>query len=380
MNIQIITGHFYPQVHPRAFRATELALEFARLGHKVSVTNLSRVVGFDYSAYAQENGIEIINTDLYILKDANGINKIPESKFGIIKRWCIEYFFAGSVLFNSRRIAKQVTIKEDTDYVLAISTPFICIYGVSLILRKLKMPPFAVADSGDPFYYSKQVKHAPWFAGIEKRVYKSYRYLSIPTENAICSYSPLIEREKIKIIPQGFRMDNIKLFDGKRSEEKVCFAYAGVFYWDIRNPKFLFDYLEKRNDDFSFYIYMRYNDPILQSFLDNYPKTSKKLVIKYSLPRAELLYELSKMDFLVNIENISNTQMPSKLIDYGITRRPIYSSNSRKFNPSTLDAFFKRNYSERMMIDIHKYDIKNILNQYLELYKNAQNIYNNTGI
>lgn len=380
MKIQIITGHFYPQVHPRAFRSTELALEFVKRGHEVVVTNLCRVEGFDYDAYAKEKGITIINTNLYVLKDVNGIVRIPNTAIKRFYRWCLEYFLAGTVLFNSRRVAKQVKIEDDTDYILAISTPFICIYGVSLILRKMEKHPFAVADSGDPFYYSKQVKHAPWFAGIEKRVYKSYRYLTIPTENAIPSYSPLIEEEKIRIIPQGFRMDDVKLYKGERKEKNVCFAYAGVFYWDIRNPKFLFNYLEKRNDDFSFYIYMRYNDPVLKSFLENYPKTSKKLIIKYSLPRTELLYELSKMDFLVNIENISNTQMPSKLIDYGIAGRPVYSSNSGKFKTSTLDAFFKRDYSERMVIDISKYDIKNIVNQYLELYKNEHNIYYNTGV
>lgn len=368
MNIQIITGHFYPQVHPRAFRSTELALELARRGHKVSVTNLSRVEGFNYETYAKENGIEIINTNLYVLKDVNGINKIPNSKFGVFKRWCIEYFLAGTVLFNSRRVAKQVKIKENTDYLLAISTPFICIYGVSLKLRKMKNPPFAVADSGDPFYYSKQVKHAPWFAGIERRVYKDYKYLTIPTDNAIQSYSPLIPANKIKIIPQGFRVDDVKLFQGEHSEHETSFAYAGVFYWDIRNPQFLFEYLENKDEDFSFHIFMRYQDTVLNAMLDKFPKTKSKTTIRYSLPRPELLYELSKMDFLINIENVSNTQMPSKLIDYGITKRPVYSSNSNKFAPELLDEFFARNYSHSMNIDIEQFDIKNVATRFLELY------------
>ena len=42
----------------------------------------------------------------------------------------------------------------------------------------------------------------------------------------------------------------------------------------------------------------------------------EKLVIHNNIPRLELITEFSKMDFLVNINNATSNQIPSKLIDY----------------------------------------------------------------
>ena len=43
MNIVIIAPYYYPIPVPRAFRATELAQEFVRRGHNVTVYNLCRI-------------------------------------------------------------------------------------------------------------------------------------------------------------------------------------------------------------------------------------------------------------------------------------------------------------------------------------------------
>lgn len=39
LRIVIVTAYYYPLNVPRAFRATELAHEFARRGHQVTVIN-----------------------------------------------------------------------------------------------------------------------------------------------------------------------------------------------------------------------------------------------------------------------------------------------------------------------------------------------------
>ena len=41
---------------------------------------------------------------------------------------------------------------------------------------------------------------------------------------------------------------------------------------------------------------------------------------------------MSKMDFLINLENLNKEQSPSKLIDYAISKRPIFSFNQNNFN------------------------------------------------
>ena len=65
MNIKIVVGSYFPKIHPRAFRATELAKEFTRLGHQVTVICMSSVEGFDYDAYKRESGIDVIHYHIF---------------------------------------------------------------------------------------------------------------------------------------------------------------------------------------------------------------------------------------------------------------------------------------------------------------------------
>lgn len=369
MNIHILTGHFYPQLHPRAFRASELAIELAKRGHKVVVTNLTTVEGADYDEYSKETGVQVINLGLYTISHKKA-KVISNSKWNHFKETCIEYFLSGDLYRKSRTIAKRIEIADDTDAVIALSTPFMDILAISKYVENHGKNFVAIADSGDPFYYSKQYKKAPWFYYVEKRAYCSYNYLTIPTENAIPLYAPLIDNSKIKIIPQGFRMDNLKLYGGG-FEGPVRMAYAGVFYWDIRNPEFLFSYLNKVQKEYELYLYMRNKDALVEELLNKYPNVKQRVFIS-SLPHDELIYELSRMHFLINIENISNTQMPSKLIDYGMSGRPILSCNNSNFSSEKMDRFMDGDYSGSYLVDVERYDIKNIASQFEELIMKAK--------
>jgi len=370
MKIHIVTGHFYPQLHPRAFRAKELALEFARRGFDVIVTNCWTINDFDYVNYAKDNNIRVRNLDIFVSSlQGNSITK-TRGLFSQLFSFLKEYFLAGSFFYRGPLIAKKLTIDNDTDLVIALSTPFTCVYAVSRYLKKHGVKCVAIADSGDPFYNSKQSPKAIWFKFIEASVYKQYNFLTIPTGNAIKLYAPMIKREKIQVIPQGFNMDNIKLYKGEINNP-VKLAYAGVFYRDIRNPEFLFKYLASIEQKFEFHLFMRERDSIIDEMISKYPSLDGKIYVK-SLPHDELIYELSRMHFLVNIENLSNTQMPSKLIDYGMAGRPILSCNEKTFSKEILDNFMAGNYDGQYKIDVKQYDIRHIASEFLQLYENAK--------
>lgn len=370
MKIHILTAHFYPQLHPRAFRASELAIELAKRGHQVIVTNLTTVEGADYAEYTKSTGVEVRNLGLYKIK-RNELDRVSNSWLHHTVRFIIDYFFAGNLFRQSNRIASRIVIDEGTDAVVALSTPFMDILAISKDVSRHGKRFVTIADSGDPFYYSKQSRKAPWFRMLEKTAYQAYDYLTIPTENAIPLYSPLIDKEKIKIVPQGFRMENLNLYHGEFGSP-VRMAYAGVFYWDIRNPEFLFAYLERSQIEYEFFLFIRNRDTLVDELLSKYPSVKSRVVIK-TLPHDELLFELSRMHFLINIENVSNTQMPSKLIDYGMTGRPIFSCNSANFSAEKFNQFLKGNYCGAYEIDIQKYNIVNVTNQFECLIKEAKN-------
>ena len=367
MNIKIIVGCFYPEIHPRAFRAAELAKEFVRNGHNVTVINLHPFNDYNYKDYEKEFGVTIKN--LNIFKGASGKEASKHmSFFRKVRRFLINYFLCGYMFQYGRQIVSGLRAVMDTktDMLIALSTPFPCIYGCAKYLSKINRTYITVADSGDPFYYSKQGKRAIWFKYIEKFVYRQYDYLTIPTANAIPLYSPLLPENKIKIIPQGFNMRNLNLFKGELNRP-VKFAYAGVFYWDIRNPEFLLQYLNSLKEEYEFYIYMRYEDATLNEILSKYPHVKSKIKMQLGIPHDDLIYELSRMHFLINIENISNTQMPSKLIDYGMAGRPIFSCNEKNFLSTDFNSFMNGDYSNRYIVNVDEYNIERIAKQFLDL-------------
>lgn len=376
MKIAILTAVFHPELHPRAFRAYELAKEYAIQGHDVEVFLLTRIKGFDYEQLSQELHIKITLLPLYTRE--LGAENVFQQTHPLLRwihwgyRWLLEYLLAGNLFAYSTRIANHLQQEmQQKDMVIALSTPFMNLLGLAKYVHQLpnktKKKTVYIADSGDPFYYSQQTKRALYFKWVEKWVYRHFDYLSIPTSDAIPAYVPLIPREKIQIIPQAFNMRDVHLSPAPTGDVPTL-AYAGVFYQDIRNPEFLLQHLCTLTEDFRFHVYLRHRDPHITSVLDKYQKQlGNKLIIHYSVKRTELLYQLSQCHFLINISNTTSTQLPSKLIDYGITKRPVYSFDKQSFNPQLFAAFMHGDYTHAMPIDIRPYDIEVVTKQFIEL-------------
>lgn len=376
MKIAILTAVFHPELHPRAFRAYELAKEYAIQGHEVEVFLLTRIKGFDYEQLSQELHIKITILPLYTRE--LGAENVFQQTHPLLRwihwgyRWLLEYLLAGNLFAYSTRIANHLQQEmQEKDMVIALSTPFMNLLGLAKYVHQLpkniEKKTVYIADSGDPFYYSQQTKRALYFKWVEKWVYRHFDYLSIPTSDAIPAYAPLIPKEKIQIIPQAFNMRDVHLSPAPTGDIPTL-AYAGVFYQDIRNPEFLLQHLCTLTEDFRFHIYLRHRDPNITSVLDKYQKQlGEKLIIHYSMKRTELLYRLSECHFLINISNTTSTQLPSKLIDYGITKRPVYSFDKQSFNPQVFAAFMHGDYTYAMPIDIRPYDIEVVTKQFIEL-------------
>ena len=377
MRIAILTAVFHPELHPRAFRAYELAKEFAKQGHDVEVFLLTRIKGYDYEQLSDELHIKITIIPLYSRE--LGAQNVFQQTHPILRcihrlyRWFVEYFMEGHLFAYSTKIANYLNHNMgEKDMVIALSTPFMDLLGLAKYIhqqyeKRQDKQTVYIADSGDPFYYSQQTKRALYFKWIEKWVYRHFDYLAIPTSDAVSAYSPLIAENKIQIIPQAFNMRDVNLA-AKPISERPTFAYAGVFYKDIRNPEFLFQYLCSLEEDFCFRLFLRHRDPHITSIIDKYQQVlGEKLEIHYNVERNQLLYYLSECHFLINISNTTSTQLPSKLIDYGITKRPVYSFDKQSFAPEVFNAFMHGDYKDAMIIDTHPYNIEVVTNQFLDL-------------
>ena len=364
--ILIVSGAFYPQNNPRSFRTTELSKEFARQGHEVTVYTTKN--NSEHSKF--ENEFDITIKDLGKRKftdiNLNKGNKIFKLVKKVWRRILVQLFDYPNIelMFQVKRVLKK---ESNYDLLISIAVPFPIHWGVAWARTKKNfIGKIWVADCGDPFYFSSHdsFKKLFYFKYVEKWFSRKADYISIPFEGLKKYFFKEFDH-KYKIIPQGFNFEEVKLSKESLNNEVVTFAYAGGFMKNSRDPKRLLDYLTTLDLPFKFIIYNNQRE-----FTDPYKiKLGDKLVINEYVQRTDLLFELSKMDFLVNLEYDPTNQAPSKLIDYSLTKRPILMIKNKEFNKNIILEFLEKNYSNQFKYpDIEIYNIKNVSQQFLNLY------------
>ena len=361
--ILLVSNGFYPEISPRSFRATELAAEFARQGHEVTVYTKYRK--FDYAEFILENKFK-----LHMWSKAR-FPAVPEYKgktarlvARVLKRILLVLFEYPAIeeMFKVKKVLKH---ENGYDLLISFAVPFPVHWGVAW--ARTKDHPIAkvwVADCGDPYMGCKtdSFKKLFYFKLIEKWWNRKADYISIPVENARSAYYSEYD-SKIKVIPQGFKFTPIA-GSGKQVKNAVpTFAYTGMFIPGIRDPGELLDHLATLKRPFKFIIYT--NDKnVLKPYLD---PLKGKLIIHNYIPRDDLIIKLTQMDFLVNFDNNTGVQTPSKLIDYGIAGRPVLNITTR-LEKVILNEFLDKNYSHAYKIgDLTQYDINNVAMQFISL-------------
>ena len=180
------------------------------------------------------------------------------------------------------------------------------------------------------------------------------------------AYSEKVQN-KLRVIPQGFDFSNVRIDNGFNGNAIPRFAYAGAIYPGYRDPSRFLQYLcEKVDKPFEFVVYTKGH-----SFFEEYKSIlGNKLTVKDYVPREQLLWELSQMDFLVNIKNNNSVQSPSKLIDYYLTTRPIIDITTDYNESDIVDEFLNGEYAhQHIKADISQYDIRNVGQQFINLVK-----------
>ena len=366
MKVLVITQHIFPIQTPRSIRSTELVKELARRGHDVTVY---AVLGkYDYTDFEKEYGIKVKNIPIRwelspTCSDGptkrNFIDKISGRLFRRFEFPLFEFY---------HRIPEIVATEPQYDALISIAVPHHIHWGCANAKKKYpeKFPKSWVADCGDPFMKNGKTKeHLPRFEKYERLFCENCDYITVPIKTAIEAYYPEY-RDKIRVIPQGFDFDLDAVGKNKVANEVPTFAFAGMFYPDIRNPKLFLDYLCSINRDFRFYVYTRF-DNLLVDYKD---RLNGKLIIKSPVPRKELIDIMSGMDFLVNISNLNSpNQLPSKLIDYAIAGRPILDVDPQSPDKKQIDAFMNGDYSSALKIEnLEDYHIRNVVNKFEELF------------
>lgn len=364
MKITIVCGYYYPQSTPRSFRAAELAEELARRGHDVSVFTLTG--DNDYSEYTKHSKVRIVNLGVskWGMPDTYG-NSRRNFFVKVINKLFSKALFLPYIELITLIERKIKEICENTDMLISIAHPYSTHWGVALAKHRVEHFPLWISDCGDPFMGDPFEKYPFYFKYLEKKWGKETDYITIPIEEGKTAYYPEV-RDKIKVIPQGFKLDPISLSVVKN--DVPTFAYAGAFYPSQRDPREFLDYLMTIKTDFKFIVYS--GASVKKMLSSHIAQLNGKLVVADPVPRNELLKKLAAMDFLVNINNVGGVQQPSKLIDYAIASRPVLdiSTHLQESERKHIKEFLNGDYSNKKELpDLSRYNIVNVADAFLNL-------------
>lgn len=368
--IVIVSGSFFPENSPRAFRTTELAVELARQGHDISVYFPTK--GIDYSRFEFEHNLKIISLGELKWKGVKLRGNLLELKLRRTLRRGLQMFFEWPDIELMFKVYKAFKNIPKCDLIISIAVPHPIHWGVAKARSRLnKIAEKWVADCGDPYMGDAvdSFRKLFYFKYIEKWFCRKADFITIPVESAKSAYYPEFHN-KIKIIPQGFRIDKIVIPDFKKVNDCPYFAYAGGFIKGKRDPGPLLKFLSEYNQKFKFIVYTSQPE-ILMPFTK---LLGEKLEIRNPIPREELLKVLATMDFLINLDNNITTQVPSKLIDYAIAGRPILNLTSELDYTNLID-FMNGNYRNKMKLDcISNFDIKLVASDFLKLLNQEEKL------
>jgi glycosyltransferase involved in cell wall biosynthesis len=364
-NILIVSNAFYPQNSPRSFRTTELVKELSRQGHRVTVYTLK-----NKEVHPKiEEAYNITIRDLGKLKFKSVSVNHGNRYISLFKR-----AISRSLLMLAEYpdvelmylVAKALKNENGYDLLISVAAPFPIHWGVAKAISKnRRLASTWVADCGDPYMGDRvdSFRKLFYFKYIEQWFCRKADFIAVPTKGSIDAYYPEFH-PKIRVIPQGFNLEETKIFKGIVNNKVPTFAYAGGFIPGIRDPRELLEFLCSYEHPFKFLVYTS-NTAMVQPYVN---ASGNRIEIKPNIPREELLYELSTMDFLVNFNNGTTVQTPSKLIDYAIAGRPVLSIDTGKLNPLHIKQFLEGDYGNQHRIEnIESYNIKNVVEKFISL-------------
>lgn len=366
MKILIVSSSFYPMNSPRSFRTTELVKEFARQGHEVTL--LTSKNEEHHSEFERKHGVKIKNLGSASLKrfDTSQNGTIITLFKRVLNRG-LNLFFEFPDIQWMWKVKKALKHESGYHLMISVAAPHSVHWGVAF--SRSKRHPIAktwVADCGDPFMGTvlDTFRKLFYFKYLEKAFCRKADYITVPIGEAKMAYYPEF-RDKIRVIPQGFRFEEVQ--PGNRIHHKngtPRFAYAGSLIPGGRDPGEFLEYLSEVDKEFKFILYTK-SKHLVEPWKE---RLNGKLDVRDYIPRDQLLNELSGMDFLVNFENSTSRQRPSKLIDYYLAGRPVLSVPSENIDKNSVDEFLCGNFGKKMNFNyMDSCRIENVCHKFLKL-------------
>ena len=380
----VITHSYKPLLNPRAFRWSAILEEWAKDGTKIDLITswqpgLAReeIINDVHIFRVNDSLIEKLRSKL-IKSDRKTTSKKtinqPQNSLKLKKiaksflqtlhdqTWKNLYWPDYATLWKKTAIknAEYLLDREHYDTLITISDPFTShVVGYKL---KEKYPHLQwLVDIGDPFCFrhdtptNNHLLYKKKNYKTERNIFAKADYVSVTTDTTKEKYAQLFPESahKIKVIPP-LMAPSQKVQTNKINTpySKLKLVYIGTLYKAIRNPNYLmrlFDTIQKQTstNDIELHFYGGIND--CHAEFESYRHLKNKNLFLHGLvPREEVLQAMEDAAVLVNIGNDNIYQLPSKIVEYVITGKPIINIVKLANDSSTQ---FLANYPAKIIIN-----------------------------
>ena len=373
MKVLIVSYSYFPELTPRAFRWTAIAEQLAYLGHSVEVVCSSNP---DQAMQECINGVQIYRTGsnfrknikrwLFIDGSVNSTSarEIKDNTVsirgrigGLLKsgyKNTIQKIlwpdFAAFWYFSALNVACQLVKNKKFDIVVTVSLPYTG-HLVGLTLKR-RFGIRWLVDIGDPFSFMKKtpLNNASIFLGCNYRseslVLNKADAIVVTTEGTRLEYLscfPLLMQEKIVVIPPVFSTPPKEELTTPffKVSNKIRLVFAGTLYSSIRSPSallklFRFLLSTPLGPRLELHFFGIIND--CKSYFDSYGDLlGSKIFLHGLIGRDEVISAMKGANVLVNLGNLTEYQLPSKVVEYVMLKKPvlnitkIYSDSSLSF-------------------------------------------------
>lgn len=369
IKLLLVTNAFYPEISPRSYRATELAREFSRLGHEVVV--ITKFRNHDYNDFKRETPIVIKMWESGRLPEVRIAKRNPWAFLSRALKRALLVLFEYPAIEDMHHVRKMLKREVGYDMMISFAVPFPVHWGVAWAKKgNQHASRLWVADCGDPYMFARldTFKKPFYFKYLEWSFCKKCDFITVPFEEMRNQFYPQF-KTKIKVIPQGFNFDEIKTHEGEVKNDITTFLFAGSVIPGKRDLSLFLDYISSLEMDFLFLVYTNQAE-----WFNHYkPSLGDKLNIHCYIDRLTLISIMSKVDFLVNVDteldSLTNVEaVPSKLIDYALSGRPILNLNSANLDIDLVNEFLNGDFSRQRIINKGAYNIKVVSDAFLKLF------------
>ena len=258
--------------------------------------------------------------------------------------------FACLWYFSALRKAKYLLMTGKYDKLFTVSIPFIC-HMVGLNINKHNPGMLWVMDIGDPFYIldATPINNYKIYRKlnylIEKKIISCADIISVTTEDLAKIYRNVFPEssKKIYVIPPLISLPKNNIDIGCPIFPKkgmIKLAFIGTLYEAIRSPKFLLRIFRKLlqtsfGDKLEMHFFGRIHD--CSDFFELYKDLLYNKIFIHGLVDHNIaLRAIREADFLINIGNDTSYQLPSKIVEYMSSGKPIVNLISSSKDSSLL--------------------------------------------